>query len=462
MKPDFEQLFKPRSVAVIGASDNPNKLGFHVMRSLLEGGYSGSVLPVNPGKKSILGLPTCPAISRASGPLDMAVVVLPAAQVPSQIKTCAASGVKSVVLITAGFKEIEDPSGAALEKEVSLLANEAGIPIIGPNTFGLVNLHLPLNASFTPEFSRCEKGGVTLISQSGGISHLIGFLAMRDRVGFSKIVGLGNRCNVDFPEMIAWLCEDPETAVIALYVEGTDDPRALLTAVNRCRGRKPVVVYKVGNSAVADLASLSHTGSLAGRHEIYQGACRQAGLISVPSAGDLLDASKALAVCPFPDGPNIAILSGQAGPAMAASDVCQRAGLHLVPFAAQTQNKINALLPPLALRTNPVDMGPAWYDPSAIKGILEAVLLDVHIHGILLFIMFASANAGALKGLAASLSKNNLAKPIISCIVAPPGIWEEDIRQLEKEGGLVNYATPERAAKVMSYLVEARRLMFRK
>src|SRR4030066_1574147 len=194
----MEALFKPKAVAVIGASDNPGKLGSHVMRSLIEGRYPGKIFPVNPGKDEILGLKTYPSLLQIPESVDLSIIVLPAESVPKTVIECGEKGVKGIVLITAGFKEIEDQKGQALQSEVTKLADQFGIKIIGPNTFGVVNLHLPLNASFTPEFSRVEKGGIGFVSQSGGMSHLIGFLSMKNQVGLSKIVGLGNRCNVDF------------------------------------------------------------------------------------------------------------------------------------------------------------------------------------------------------------------------------------------------------------------------
>ena len=182
--------------------------------------------------------------------------------------------------------------------------------------------------------------------------------------------------NVGFAEMVDYLVEDPDTRVIALYVEGIDDPKHLLAAARENAGKKPVVAYKTGSGTVGDAAARSHTGSLAGRHEIYTDAFKQAGILVVNSAQSLLDTAKALAACPIPSGPGVAVLSGQAGPSMAACDVCESRGLDIVRFSQKTQNRINELLPPLALRTNPVDMGPAWYDSSAIQGIVRAVMED--------------------------------------------------------------------------------------
>jgi acyl-CoA synthetase (NDP forming) len=446
---NLERLFNPNAVAVVGASDNPGKLGFHVMKSLTAGQFQGSIVPVNPGAEAIMGLKAYPSLAHFQGDVDLAVVVLPAGMVPGIFEQCIQKGIKGIVLITAGFREIDDPRGAELQSALARLANEAEIPVIGPNTFGMVNLPLSLNASFTPEFSRLHRGRISLVSQSGGISHLMAFMAMGQDWGMSKIVGLGNRLNVDFPEMFTYLSSDPETGVIALYLEGLDDPRRLMEAARSLRGKKRTVAYKTGSALTGDRASLSHTGSMAGRHEVYDGALRQAGILPVKSSEALLDTARALAMCPLPKGPRIAVLSGQAGPGMAACDLCEAEGMKIAGFHPETQRVINELLPPLAMRTNPVDMGPAWYNASAIEGVIRVVMEDDHVDGILVLMMFASANRSAPAGISPLLLEWKQKKPVVSCLAAPPGIWEEEIRTLESGGAVLNCPTPERAAAVM-------------
>ncbi len=453
----MKALLEPSCVAVVGASQNPAKLGFHVMKSLIRGGYEGCVIPVNPGARQIMGIESHRSVAGIEAPVDLAVVVVPAPLVPTVLTECAQKGVRGIVLITAGFREIDDPSGTDLQEKIAAIVNKAGIPVIGPNTFGVVNLHARLNASFTPEFSRLRPGRIALVSQSGGMSHLLAFMAQRAEAGFSKIIGLGNRLNIDFAETVDFLMADAQTDVIMLYMEGIDTPGRLLAAAQRHRGKKPVVVYKTGRSRKGDRAARSHTGSLAGRDVIYRGAFRQAGMVAVDSAGELLDAARALSGCPLPEGPEVAILSGQAGPAMAACDVCEARGLAVVDFHADTQQKIDALLPPVALRTNPVDMGPAWYDAPATRRIIAAALSDEGVCGLLLLIMFASANADMLADLADFLIDYGQRKPVVSCILAPPGVWDARIRRLENAGALVNYPTPEAAALAMANLWEAKK-----
>ncbi len=448
---NLRRLFDPRGVAVIGASKNPGKLGFHVMKSLTEGGFEGGLFPVNPKENELFGVQAYPSLDDIPQDVDLAVIVLPAGAVPAIIEQCAAKGVKGIVLISAGFKEIEDEQGAELQAEIAHLADEAGIPIIGPNTFGMVNLHARLNASFTPEFSLVKKGGVSLISQSGGMSHMSAFLAMQQNVGLSKVIGVGNRCNVGFADLLEYLVEDDNTRVIAMYMEGVDDPQRLMAVARSIRGRKPVVVYKVGRSEVSDRASKFHTGSLAGQYEVYQGAFKQTGLLAVHSLEELLDAAKALVTCPLPEGNGVAVLSGQAGPAMAACDVCEQKGLALATFSEETQERIDGALPPLALRSNPVDMGPAWYSPEAIAEVARAALSDPQVDGVVLCIAYASANVGAVESLSPVLQRWAQKKPIVCCLSAPGEIWRDGIGSLE-EAGVPNYPAPERAAAALGNL----------
>ncbi len=300
----LKHLFSPESIAVIGASNSFDKLGYHVMKSLV-GNYRGKIFPVNPKGEKIWGIDSYPSLKEVSERIDLAVIVVPAPLVADTVRECGQKMVKGIVLITAGFREIEDTKGEALQHELRTVADSYGLPVVGPNTFGYVNLTLGINASFTSEFSQLEKGGVALISQSGGMCHLCGFLAIEQRVAMSKLMSLGNRCNVDFPDVLRYLVEeDSATKVIALYIEGLDKPRDLMEMAASLRGKKPIIAYKAGKSEKGDSASRFHTGSLAGDHEIWTGAMRQAGMLQVESAEELLDTAKALDACVLPRRPS--------------------------------------------------------------------------------------------------------------------------------------------------------------
>ena len=451
-------LFNPSSVAVIGTSENPAKLGFHVMKSLIAGDYKGKIIPINPKSIEIMGLRSFSSLAEYEGPVDLAIVVLPARLVPGIFEECINKDIKGIVLITAGFKEADDPQGTQLQDMLADLVNRAGIPVIGPNTFGILNLHQNLNASFTPELSRLRKGAVALVSQSGGISHLMAFMAMKANIPISKVIGLGNRLNVDFAETVAYLMEDPDTRVIVLYLEGLDDPRGLMRVSRENLGKKPLIAYKSGSAEMADRISLSHTGSMAGKSEIYEGALRQSGILLLPTMEALLDLARALCSCPLPTGNRVGILSAQAGPGMVACDVCDQEGLQMALFSDQTQRLIDDILPPIVHRSNPVDMGPVFSDPASTADIIGAVLKDEHVDGIILITLFASANREVLEGLGDHLLEWKQKKPVISSLISPPGIWDEQIDFLEKAEVLKNYPTPERAAKVMAHLWQYKKL----
>ena len=457
----LKELFSPRSVTVIGASDSFDKLGYHVMKSLTTGHFKGQIHPVNPRAESVWGLKTYPDVASIPGGIDLAVIVVPASAVPATLHECGRKGVKGAVLITAGFKEIEDPGGADLEREIKEIAEGYGLPIIGPNTFGFASISSGVNASFTPEFSRLEKGGVTLISQSGGLCHLCGFLAMEERMGMSKLMSLGNRVNMDFPEaMRHFLEEDDETKVIALYIEGLDEPKKALEVARLTRAKKPIIAYKAGRGEEGDNASKFHTGSLAGNHRIWQGALRQAGILEVTTAEELVDTAKALDVCAPLKGNRIAVLSGQAGPGMVAADGLADRGLRLARFSPATQARINEMLPPIAMRTNPVDMGPAWYNPENMLNILRAVVEDESTDGVLFIAMFASANVELLPSMEGIMKgREAFPKPVIACFTAPPGVWDEAVKAMDNRKGVAILHTPERAARAMGNLLKMKLLM---
>ena len=449
----LKHLFYPASVAVIGASDNFDKLGYHVMKSLV-GSPSVRIYPVNPKAAKIWDIEAYPFLDDISGEVDLAVVVVPAAQVPETLHRCGRKGVKGVVLITAGFKEIEDASGEDLQNEIAGIAGLYEMPIIGPNTFGFVNRTGGVNASFTSEFSLLEKGGVALISQSGGVCHLCGFLAIEQRVGVSALMSLGNRVNVDFPEALRFFVEeDGATRVIALYIEGVAEPRRLLDLARSLSGKKPIIAYKAGRNEKGDSASRFHTGSLAGSHPVWRGALRQSRILEVTSVEEMIDTAKVLDSCALAKGGRIAVLSGQAGPGIIAADALEAEGLSLARFSPATQERINAILPPVAIRTNPVDMGPAWYNPKNMIEILNAVVDDEATDGVLFLAIYASANLGLAAAMEEYMRKSKpFTKPVVVIFSAPPGIWDEAVRKLDRKKGLAVLPTPERAARAMRNL----------
>lgn len=443
---DLKSLFYPKSVAVIGASDEFSKLGFHVMKSLTQGGYEHPIYPVNPKKGLIMGLKAYPSIGKVPKQVDLAVIVVPNRAVLDVFKECLSAGVRAFVLITAGFKEAEGEEGRILQEQLKGLVGYR-VPVVGPNTFGMVSYHSKLNASFTPEFSLCKPGSAAIISQSGGISHLLGFMAQELGISLSYVVGLGNRLNLDFQHMVEYLSKDTHTKVAGLYIEGVEEPRSLMREIKKASTKLPLVVMKAGRGEMADKASSSHTGSLAGNHETFQGALKQAGALAVEDLESFLDLLKAYQILKPPSGPRVVILSGQAGPGIVAYDICFKNGLKVGAFSKGTLEVIEGIIPPMAIRTNPVDLGPLWYDAEATVRVVEAVLRDPMVDAVLFMMMFASANIKAIPGLLEGLKALPIKKPIFTCIRAPSGIWDEEIKEAEGLGLFCNFPTPERATQ---------------
>ena len=448
----FFSLFHPRSVAVIGASGNPLKLGYQCVLSLKQGFFPGPIYPVHPQEREILGLPAYMDVRQIPDPVDLAILVVPAAEIFPALEACREKGVRGIVMITAGFREIDDPQGAQLQKDLSAFANRHGIKIIGPNTFGMANVHAKLNASFTPLFSRLKPGPISVISQSGGVSHLIAYQALDERVGLGKVIGLGNRCNVDFADLLPYLTGDEETGIIVLFVEGQDDPRVLLSEIRKTAPHKPVVAMKAGQSAESARAARSHTGSLAGRYEIFEAALRQAGAIVSQDPGELLDIAKILTILKPAKGKNIAVMSFQAGPGILLTDAVVRNGLSMAVLSKRTQRRINRLLPPFTIRTNPVDMAFARNE-EAFEDTVRCLLDDRNVDALIVFLlhhpfMTPKRIAGPLLR-----QKQKSEKPIVLCANSPRGFIEDEVAELESRGIPV-YPLPERSVRALKGLFE--------
>jgi acetyl-CoA synthetase (ADP-forming) len=448
----FRILFNPRSVAVIGASGNPLKMGHQCLLSLRGSAFPGPVYPIHPQEKEILGMPAYPSLSHVPGDIDLVILVIPASEVISALQACQVKGVKAAVVITAGFREIESPEGEQLQQEMAAVANRVGMKIIGPNTFGMVNIHAHLNASFTPIFSRLEPGPISLISQSGGVSHLIAYQALREGVGLGKVVGLGNRCNVDFADLLPFLEGDEQTKCIILFIEGLDNPRALVTAIKKVVPRKPVVAMKAGEYAASSQAARSHTGSMAGRYEIYEGSLKQAGALVAREPTELLDMAKILTMLPPPAGGNVAVMSFQAGPGILLTDAVQRHGLRMAVFSPQTQEKLDKLLPPLTIRSNPVDMAFARNEQvfeESVHWILEDKGVDILVVFLLYHPFMSPGRIAAPVFRLRQLS----GKPIVLCANSPRGLIDEEVSNFEANGVPV-YALPDRAVRALKGLID--------
>jgi len=431
---NLSALFNPTSIAVVGASQSDGKIGYEAMANAAR--YEAPVYPVNPsGTGTLFGESFVDSVTELDD-IDLALLCVPGPAVPDVIDECGEAGVGAAVVYASGFAEAGE-DGERLQAELVERATKHDIALLGPNTSGFVVPAANLQCSFASGVGDVPAGNTAVIAQSGGIAHVLAFQARRQRRGVSAMVGLGNRATVGFTETIAYFDDDERTEAIALHVEGTDDGRALLEA---CReAETPVVAYKVGQSDVGEFAA-SHTGALTGSHDLYEAGFAQYGVPTVDATDDLLDAAAALGHSPEPDGPNVGVVTAQAGPGIIITDRIQRAGGNLPELTGETQERVGEVLPGVTYTGNPVDTGrpmPEFGD------IVTAVATDDNVDIVLVYELFEEALGypiDALDGLA-----DRVDKPVL---FAAEGI-EEDMaeeRDALSEAGVPLFETPERAA----------------
>ncbi len=382
MKQKLDDFFKPSSIAVVGASANPTKIGHAALKNILISDYQCKLYPVNPDDDEILGLKCYKKVTDIPGPVDLVLISVPSKIVAQIVKDCVAKKVKYIIIITSGFSEIGNHAG---EEEIKKLVKGTGIRILGPNTMGYKNASDNLDCSFV--FGVPLKGNVALISQSGALGIGMIYLANNEFVGLSKIIGTGNKLDIDDDDLIDVLSKDPDTKVIGLYIEGIKNGRAFMNSIKACN--KPVLVVKAGKSKAGARATASHTGSMAGSDAIHGAAIKQAGGIRCRDIVELFDMARALAGQPPAQGNRIGIVTNGGGVGILLSDACEENGLVVPKLSEKTYKKIEKILPPLVKPNNPVDLaGDAGF--FRYWSATLALLQDPNIDGIIV----ASVHAG--------------------------------------------------------------------
>lgn len=346
-----EDLFHIRSVAVVGASQNPDKVGYAICRNML--GFPGMLYPVNPNNAAILGKTAYPSLTEIPGPVDVAVVAIPAAGVPAVIEDAGAKKIPLVIIVSSGFRETGS-AGKALEDQVLALAREHGIRIVGPNCLGFMLPAQGINTTFDPVSAK--PGTIAFISQSGAIITTIVDWSLPEDIGFSAVISVGNQLDLTFEDFIRWTGTDPATNAVILYIEEIRNGRRFMDVVSRITPTKPVIVIKSGTSRIGQKAASSHTGSLAGSAEVYRAAFRQAGMIPVRSIREAFQAAELLASEGYPTGTRAIVISNAGGFAVLSSDYAERFGIELVEFSEELRSELDAVLPANWSRENPIDM----------------------------------------------------------------------------------------------------------
>ena len=346
-------IVNPKSIAFFGASNTFMRMGSIMLSSMQALGYEGKIIPIHPKEKVVRGLAAYPSILDVPEIPDLAIIVLPTEIVCQTLDDCGKKGIRHAIVVSGGFREA-GPEGAALQKELEAIARRHGIRFLGPNCLGVANLHLKLNP--TPIKADCQAGFVGLASQSGSfITQMFNYLH-RHGMGFSAALSVGNEASIDIVDCLEYLGACPHTKVITLYIEGINRGSKFVEIAKAITPRKPIVALYVGGSEAGKQAGLSHTGSLSGPNEIYDGIFKQCGIIRAKTLTELFDYALALGTLPRPGGNRIVIQTHSGGPGATAADACSRVGLKLSRLSPETVKKLKPLIPKTASTANPVDM----------------------------------------------------------------------------------------------------------
>ena len=446
---DFEALFRPRGIALIGASTDPARLGYGMARNLLHSGYQGTVHLVNLHGGTLFGQPIYRSILQVPDPLDLAVLLIPAPSIPQVLQQCGERGVQAAVIAAGGFREV-GAAGAALEQEITSIARQYRMRLLGPNCIGLIDTRLPLNVTFLPPPGP-PSGGVAFLSHSGAICAALIDWARSQGFGFSRLISLGNQADLNETDLLAPVAADPATRVLTLYLEGLPDGPRFVQQATQVTRQKPVVALKVGRFASGQRAAASHTGALAGQDSAYQAAFRRAGVVRANTTEELFDWAHALSWCPLPAGRAMAVLTNAGGPGVTAADALEAHGLALAALKPATIDGLSQLLSPPASLHNPVDML-ASATPEVYAGCLQVLLADPGVDGALVIIpppptYPAEAIAQVLTPLIQASSK-----PVVIALMGERLI--ETAASLFRRARIPEYRFPERAAAALSVLCQ--------
>ncbi len=439
-------MFNAKSVAVIGASETKGKIGYDLMTSLLNY-YKGKIVPINPKGGEVLGLKAYKSI-KEHGHVDLAVIVIPSHLIPATVEDCGETGIKNIVVISAGFKEV-DTEGARLENQLVEICKKYNIKLVGPNCLGIMDTYNDMNASFSSDIA--HKGKISFMTQSGAIMAAILDYADKKNIGFSRIVSLGNKAVINENDCMKDFMEDENTEVITAYLEGIVDGPGFINACRKASQKKPVLVIKSGTTSKGSEAVSSHTGTIAGSDSAYEAAFSQCGIIRVNSLDEMMDYSSALALSPLPKGNKIAIITNAGGPAIMTTDAAIKAGLEIAELTTETKEKLNEGLPATASVKNPVDvLGDA--SPERYAFTLDTVLADPNVDGVIYLVTPQSVTDPEGIAQVAIDHANKTEKPILCSFFG--GTRFEGAEKLLAAKQVPNYLYPKRAVKSLKTLYD--------
>jgi acetyltransferase len=445
----LESFFNPKSVAIVGASGQKGKVGYEILKNMIDAGYKGKIFPINPKSETIEGLHCYADLAAVGQTPDLVIIIVPAKIVPGIMQQCAQVGVKSVVIITAGFKEV-GKAGRELENQIVQIARQAGIRIIGPNCLGLIVPVNKLNASFGGNLPAA--GAIGYLSQSGALLTAILDMANANDIGFSKLVSIGNKADVDELDVIEALACDEDTKVIAGYLESIANGNQFVREAEQISHDKPILLIKAGATEAGAKAASSHTGSLAGAEAAYESAFERAGIIRCSSIRQQFDYAQAFANQPLPAGPSVAVITNAGGPGIMAADAIEQQGLTFARLTNKTIERLSSGLPAAANLYNPVDvLGDALADRYEFA--LDAVLDDPKVDTVLVLLTpQAMTDPAATAEAIVRIVKQKPQKPVLGCFLGADKI-EKGVRILRR-GGIPQIDATERAVETIRVMAD--------
>ena len=452
MVTNLEYFFNPATIAVVGASDDRNKLGYDVFRNLRK--YKGKVYPVNVKREYVQGVKAYRNAKELPESPDLVVIVVPKKFVKQTLIDSGEAGAKAVIIITAGFRETGH-KGLLEELEFVKIAREYDMRIIGPNCVGIMNTSVGLNATFV---MNARQGNIAFISQSGALGGAIIYKTVRESIGMSKFISVGNMADVDFTDLMTYLMNDPASRAIALYIEGLKEGREFLKVAKEVTKRKPIVVLKGGRFGVAARAVASHTGSLAGDYSIYRAVFKQSGVLEASTIDELLSMARAFTQ-PLPklrsDKASVAVMTNAGGAGVLVSDEVERRGLKLAELSESTINELRKILPPIAAVHNPVDMVASarredYYQVT--KLLLTERNVDILIAACVVPTFAGMSRTEHAEGIIKAIKELRTSKPVLSLFMA--GEVSTEARELLEKEGVPTYERPEDVASAAEALAK--------
>ena len=447
---NLRPMMKPNSVAIIGASNTPGKVGHIILNNYLEEGYQGRLYPINVNDEIVMNIKAYKSVLDVKESIDLAVIAIPAMGVPKVLEECGRAKVKSVVVVSGGFSEV---GNVELQNKLAAIAKKYRMPVLGPNCLGVMDPRSRTDTMFLPTYklSKPKIGGVSFVSQSGAVGSTVLDLIAKEGFGLSKFISYGNAADVDEVDILDYLMNDDETTVIIVYMEGAKRGREFLEIGKKITKKKPVVIIKGGVTEAGAAAAHSHTASLAGSHEAYEAVFRQCGFSIAKDLDDLLYFGKAFATEPMPAGNRIAIVTNGGGTGVLTTDAVYNSGLKMGEFSKQTIAALKKVMPMTVNVRNPLDLvGDA--DEKRYENALAALSQDKNIDMLIVIALFQTP--GADESLASRLVefKKNSSKPMV--VISAGSAYTEERKIFMENEGLPVYDSPTAAANSLAELLK--------